>query len=336
MEDYRRYKSDVEETGRVTEVFDLASGEFTKVPWKDVKVGNFVRVTCDTKDGCSPMIPADLSLLATSAEDGTAFLETANLDGETNLKLREAPEGLHKHLTKVTTNSADGTRSAELQAGTLRSLKATLQCSQPDALIYDFNARLEWMGQDVPLNGGSSAGQFLQRSTKLRNTKWCIGVAVYTGKETKIQKNMSEPPNKVSAIERSLNTFIVYIFIFQSCLCISGAVGASIWINLGSTKGAWYLSFPQGISTTFNTTSPASSGFFSFFSFLILLSLLIPISLYVSVEFVKVFIMFQISSDREMYVQEDDMPSRARTSGLCEELGQVICQATTPLTFRNR
>lgn len=193
----------------------------------------------------------------------------------------------------------------------------------PDALLYDFNARMAWNGQDLPLSGGGGGGQFMQRSTKLRNTRWCVGVAVYTGKETKIQKNMSDPPNKVSAIERTLNVFIVYIFMFQSCLCISGAIGASVWIDLGTTKGSWYLSFPDEISTTFNVSSPSSSGFFSFFSYLILLSLLIPISLYVSVEFVKVFIMYQISNDREMYVVEEDLPSRARTSGLCEELGQV-------------
>lgn len=38
----------------------------------------------------------------------------------------------------------------------------------------------------------------------------------------------------------------------------------------------------------------------------------------------------QISSDREMYVEEDDMPSRARTSGLCEELGQVNLTSPKP------
>jgi hypothetical protein len=52
--------------------------------------------------------------------------------------------------------------------------------------------------------------------------------------------------------------------------------------------------------------------------------MLIPISLYVSVEFVKAFIAHIISSDRLMYVEEDDMPSKARSAGLCEELGQVL------------
>lgn len=51
--------------------------------------------------------------------------------------------------------------------------------------------------------------------------------------------------------------------------------------------------------------------------------MLIPISLYVSVEFVKAFIAHIISSDRLMYAEEDDMPSKARSAGLCEELGQV-------------
>jgi len=322
MEDYRRYQSDVEENNRQTEVMNHQTGEFEAVPWKDVTVGSIVRVTT-IEDGCSAMVPADLTLLATSAEDGSCFLETANLDGETNLKLRHAPEAVHKELTQVSVSSFDGARLATLVPAKMKQLSVSVICSLPDAMIYDFNARMVFKGKDIPLSGGSSGGQFLQRSTKLRNSRWCIGVVVYTGKDTKIQRNMSEPPNKVSAIERRLNSFILYVFCFQALLCIAGAIGASIWIALDTTKAAWYLGFPDGSSTTFNVGNPQLSGFFSFFSYLILLSLLIPISLYVSVEFVKVFIMVQISADREIYVEEDDMPSRARTSGLCEELGQV-------------
>ena len=64
--------------------------------------------------------------------------------------------------------------------------------------------------------------------------------------------------------------------------------------------------------------------------------MLIPISLYVSVEFVKAFIAQIISSDRLMYVEEEDMPSKARSAGLCEELGQVWASSTEiPLCDEN-
>jgi phospholipid-translocating ATPase len=327
-EDYRRHLSDIEENNRITEMFNHQTKQFEKVPWKDIRVGSIVRVTT-VEDGCSPMIPADLALLATSSEDGTCFIETANLDGETNLKLREAPEVLQKNLTHMLASDAGSSKPVDLVLDKLAQLSCKIMCSVPDAFLYDFNARMEWNNQDISLCGGTSGGQFVQRSTKMKNTKWCVGVAVYTGKETKIQQNMSDPPNKVSNIERRLNAFILLLFCFQGALCFTGAVGAGVWIGRPETKESWYLGFFSASNSTsnsitpFNVDSPATSGIISFFSYLILLSLLIPISLYVSVEFVKAFVAFQISSDREMYVEEDDMPSKARSAGLCEELGQV-------------
>ena len=91
---------------------------------------------------------------------------------------------------------------------------------------------------------------------------------------------------------------------------------------------------PHLTSATFNVNSALSSGLFSFFSFLVLLSLLIPISLYVSVEFVKGLIANMISSDRHMWVEEEDVCSKAKTAGLCEELGQVRPSNPLCLGFR--
>ena len=310
-EDYQRYKSDVEENSRVTEVWIAAERDFRAVPWKDVQVGSVVCVRANDPQS-SPMIPADLSLLATAAEDGTCFLETANLDGETNLKLREAPEATHRRLA----------RGEEVDLAALAALAVEVTCTVPDAYLYDFNARMELDGQDVSLSGGAGGGQFLQRSSKLRNTKWVLGVAVYTGRETKIQMNMSDPPNKVSGIERSLNNFILALFALLCAICTTGGVAAGVWIGQPEAKASWYLA-PEQATAAFDVSAPAYSGFISFFSFLILNSLLIPISLYVSIEFVKIFIAVIISGDREMYAADDDIPSLARSAGLCEELGQV-------------
>ena len=65
------------------------------------------------------------------------------------------------------------------------------------------------------------------------------------------------------------------------------------------------------------------AGLLSFWSFFILLSLLVPISLYVTIELIKIVISVIITSDREMYAVEDDQVSLARSRYLCEELGQV-------------
>ncbi len=148
------------------------------VPWHQVEVGTLVMVLTGD-DACSPMIPSDLVLIATSSEDGTAFIETANLDGETNLKLREAPAETQRALSTAQRDSTVVT----LNENELSQLKFKVSCGEPDAFLYDFNGRLQIAddGKDIPLNGGSSGGQLLQRSTKLKNTKWVLGVTVYTG-----------------------------------------------------------------------------------------------------------------------------------------------------------
>lgn len=62
--------------------------QFMKRRWKDVRVGDFVKVVCNE------VVPADLLLLHTSDPNGVCHIETSNLDGETNLKQRKAMSGL--------------------------------------------------------------------------------------------------------------------------------------------------------------------------------------------------------------------------------------------------
>jgi P-type E1-E2 ATPase len=61
-----------------------------------------------------------------------------------------------------------------------------------------------------------------------------------------------------------------------------------------------------------------------FWSFTVLYHNIIPISLYVSMEVVKVFHALFINNDLEMYDPLTDTPANARTSNLSEELGQVL------------
>jgi phospholipid-translocating ATPase len=151
-----------------------------------------------------------------------------------------------------------------------------------------------------------------------------VGMAVYTGKETKIQMNMTEPPVKVSNIERRLNTYIIGIFFTLFILCCAGAIAASINMVDPMFIDAWYMA-PGSYSamSTYQPGNPGAAGTFSWFAHLILLSLLVPISLYVTVEMVKLMISILIQNDREMYAVEEDQVSLARSMGLCEELGQV-------------
>ena len=60
-----------------------------------------------------------------------------------------------------------------------------------------------------------------------------------------------------------------------------------------------------------------------FFSYAIVLNTVVPISLYVSVEVIRLFLSFLINWDNEMYDAESGTRAKARNTTLNEELGQI-------------
>ncbi|MGH0164743.1 UNVERIFIED_CONTAM: hypothetical protein FKN15_057702 [Acipenser sinensis] len=86
-EDYRRYKADKELNNMSCFLYSRKHKDYVERCWKDVRVGDFVKVVCNE------IIPADILLLHTSDVNGVCHIETANLDGETNLKQRRVVRG---------------------------------------------------------------------------------------------------------------------------------------------------------------------------------------------------------------------------------------------------
>lgn len=121
------------------------------------------------------------------------------------------------------------------------------------------------------------AKQFLLRGAKLKNTKWIIGIVVYTGEDTKIMKNADKSKYKKSNIEKETNSFILIIFFFQLVISIVSAIGNDIW-NASLNGGLIFIPDLQ---------TPAFEGFLIFLTYLVLNNTMIPISLIVSLELVK-------------------------------------------------
>lgn len=149
--------------------------------WEDVKVGDFIKIYDDEQ------IPADIIICATSEQDNVAFVETKNLDGETNLKSRSACPAL-THL-----------RNAKECADTNNSFH--VDCGPPDNNMYKLIATVVTPQERYPID----LGQTLLRGTMLRHTKWVIGLVTYTGEDTKIVLNSGGTPSKRSKVERQMN-----------------------------------------------------------------------------------------------------------------------------------
>lgn len=160
--------------------------------WEDLKVGDFVRLRSNQQ------IPADIVLCATSEPENVAFVETKNLDGETNLKSRNAVSEL-THLTSahaIVENQDGGARFR-------------INAEAPDTNMYKFNAAVVFQDQDGkervhPIDIQTT----LLRGTILRNTDWAIGIVVYTGSDSKIVLNSGNTPSKRSRVERQMNPMV--------------------------------------------------------------------------------------------------------------------------------
>ena len=117
--DYRRYQSDKEANNKKTLVLNRAIMEFQEVFWKDVKVGDIIKV------GENKWVPADLIVLATSDKDGQGYVSTATLDGEQTLKPKQSildlQEAYHEGGIKSIVN-----------------IKASIECQPPDKSIHHF------------------------------------------------------------------------------------------------------------------------------------------------------------------------------------------------------
>ena len=161
-----------------------------------------------------------------------------------------------------------------------------------------------------------SKEHLLYRGASLKNTEWMYGVVVYTGKDTKLVMNSKKAKLKRSNVEKKLNLYIFAVFVLLFVMCGTCTVGFGVWSKKKRLE-EWYLFYPNNNSLSLDT-------FVSFLTFFVLFGgYLVPISLYVTLELVKVCQAFYINNDINMYYEANDTPALTRSSGLTEELGQV-------------
>ncbi|KAL1216326.1 putative phospholipid-transporting ATPase 11 [Cardamine amara subsp. amara] len=301
IEDWGRKKQDIEMNNRKVKVYD-GNGIFRREEWRNLKVGDIVRVEKDE------FFPADLLLLSSSYEDSICYVETMNLDGETNLKVKQ---------------SLEVTSSALHEDSDFKDLKAVVRCEDPNADLYTFVGTLDFEQQKSPL----SIQQLLLRDSKLRNTEYVYGAVVFTGHDTKVIQNSTDPPSKRSRIERKMDKIIYLMFGVVFLMSFIGSIVFGIEtredrVRNGGRTERWYLK-PDDAEILFDPERAPMAAIYHFFTAVMLYSYFIPISLYVSIEIVKVLQSVFINNDILMYYEETDKPAHARTSNLNEELGMV-------------
>uniref|UniRef100_A0A8C4NHG0 Phospholipid-transporting ATPase n=1 Tax=Eptatretus burgeri TaxID=7764 RepID=A0A8C4NHG0_EPTBU len=229
-----------------------------------------------------------------SEPQSMCYIQTSNLDGETNLKIRQ---GLPLMTDLKTCDS-------------LLLLSGQMEYEAPNRHVYDFEGNITLDGRNTAPLGPD---QLLLRGAQLRNTEWVIGLVVYTGHDTKLMQNTTTAPLKRTSVERVTNLQILLLFCMLLCMALASSVGATIWTS-HHWQSDWYLGYEENSSAGFG---------YNFLTFIILYNNLIPISLLVTLEVVKFIQALFINWDVDLYHYESDKPAMARTSNLNEDLGQV-------------
>jgi len=340
-EDYQRYKMDQELNHNLVDVWDCVvklddSGEpiagewqmtWVRKTWQEIEPGDVVRITRENS-----RFPADLILLQSSSENGGCFMETSNLDGETNLKPRQAlgvtysiqsdPAGqdyCHNLVFKLESSPPNERMDKTSWHGNLTVVpkeewqNVFTEINQDEVSPEDINLK------NPPYNPGWD--QFLPRGASLRNTDWVISMVMFTGRETKLLLNSKYTAFKRSNLEKILDLCLYILFGLQLLICCLGAMARYLYLYRDA-QHMWYQDI-EADGYTHDTTDYFSESVFSFFTFLVLLDLLIPISLIVSMEMVKLAQAYFINCDEQMRNPETKELAQARTSKLNEELGQV-------------
>ncbi|KAJ7028850.1 phospholipid-transporting ATPase 1 [Mycena alexandri] len=301
------------------------AAQWERTLWKKLDVGDVVLLREDEQ------VPADILVLATSDPDGNCYLETKNLDGETNLKLRK---------------SLSATRGLSSAEEDVQRVRFVLDSEPPSQNLYLYHGVLryrDFSGESAfnSVHGGGTAtngpedraepvsiNELLLRGCALRNTAWVVGLVVFTGADTKIMLNGGETPSKRSKvgcslllllvpIERETNFNVAVNFGVLLAMCVIDAIFSGLEDARTDTSARL---FEQG---TDPTSVYVLNALVTFVSCIIAFQNIVPISLYISIEIVKTIQAYFISQDIEMYYEGYDTPCVPKTWNISDDLGQI-------------
>lgn len=265
-EDLGRHKQDRTVNNRKTEVFEtdvFGAGQWIEKKWKELKAGQMVRIKKDTE------CPSDILLLYSSDEKGVVYVDTMNLDGETNLKEKNAPKD-----------------TLDIKEEMIPFLEGSLTCDSPNEYLDKWDGNIKVSQVNRLFN--CTLKNLLLRGCFIRNIDYCFGLVVYTGPDTKIMMNSKKSPAKVSNVMKMMNKMLYTVFAFQIFLLFVFSSLSVIWTGNFADDYS-YLNLN------------ASGGFGMFIvqmlTYWVAYSHLIPISLYVVLEMIKLAQSIFINND---------------------------------------
>ena len=307
IEDLARYNYD--NLNNEEEVWVFRKNKFIKSTSRTLKHGEIILIYENIN------IPADIILIDSGFSEGTCYVETSSLDGEKTLKLKVA----NKYTQGFISNDIRANKGIEkfIQPNKY-SFNGFIKINSPNADLNYINGTAHVIFSKNDLNieedVNLSINEFLLKGSILKNTNWIIGIVAYTGLNNKIILNSKKPRLKMSKIEKNLNYFLLFVFSFLMICCIICSL--LHYVEYSSHK-KFYSNF------ILISKSPQIESFICFFTYFLLLNTLIPISLIVSTEIIKIIQGIFIGWDILLYSKYRHCFCGVKSVSIIEELGNV-------------
>ena len=307
IEDWSRHNYD--NLNNEEEVLVFRDNRFVKSTSKTLRHGEII-LLYENKN-----IPADMILIDSGFSEGICYVETSSLDGEKTLKLKVANKYTQGFVSDDIQNSKNIEKNIQngkyYFSGIIKINTPNVDLNYLNGSMHVFfNKEEKEIEQEIVL----SNNEFLLKGSVLKNTNWIIGIVVYTGMNNKIILNSKKPRLKMSKVETNLNYYLLFIFIFLIICCAECSIFHHYQYNKNKK---FYDNF------VFIENSPNTESFLIFFTYFLLLNTMIPISLIVSTEIIKIIQGIFISWDIYLYSKWRHCFCGAKSVSIIEELGNV-------------
>ena len=291
LEDFNRYKNDKISNNKPCNL--LQENKWVKERCFKLRPGNIIKLNKNEECSC------DILLLYSSNKEGYIYLDTKNLDGETNLKEKCILEELKEY--NINENELDNLNNG------------VIETTESDPELHFWEGYITYKNKKQIY---CNIKNIILKGCILKNTEFIVGVVVYSGSQTKIMKNNRNPKPKISKIMKIMNYLMYSLFIFTMVICVSFAIFDAKFVNTYHNKYDYIFYKYEKNNTIYHFI-------LDFLTFFVAYAQIIPISLYVVMEIIKIYQTILINYDFDLYDFDIDKQCSCRESGLIEELGQI-------------
>jgi len=291
--DYGRHKQDEKSNSRMCSIF--SNDKWKKEKCFKIIPGNIVKIKEDEECSC------DILIIKSSNVNGYLFVDTKNLDGESNLKEKYVVENL---------------KNIQIDLEELKSSSGNIITNYSDENLSEWEGIINYNNlKDVIC----CMDNMMLKGTILKNTEYIYGIVIYAGHQTKIMKNSHKPEPKISKMIKIMDKLLYSLFAFTLLLCLIFAFLCNKFDEENKSKYDYiYINYNKN-----QHQNKAIKILIYFIIFFIDYYQIIPISLYVCMEIIKIYQNYLIYYDFEIYDIKNDKPAESRESGIIEQLGQI-------------